>query len=65
MNMGQNMGTIMATCPKTGTEVSTGMSADSQSWELLSRYRNQDFVTRLRQVLAGHGRDRPSVRTVR
>lgn len=33
--------------------------------ELLSRYRNQSIVDQLRQVLAGHGRDRPSARTVR
>lgn len=31
---------------------------------LLHRYRNRDVVTRIRQVLAGQDRDRPSDRTV-
>ena len=33
--------------------------------ELLGRYSNQNIVTRLRQVLAGHGRDDPPVRPTR
>jgi hypothetical protein len=33
--------------------------------ELMGRYSNPDIVSRLRRVLSGQGRDRPSARTVR
>jgi DNA-directed RNA polymerase sigma subunit (sigma70/sigma32) len=33
--------------------------------ELLGRYSNHDILSKLRQVVAGDGRDRPSARTVR